>query len=104
MNAVELIWSKQAREDLLDLYVSIGLEQPSAAEDLFDKIEAKVTGLIRFPRLGPRRPEIRPATRILIQGPFLILYETHPDTDLGPVRSVQIVRVLDGRRDLARLF
>jgi plasmid stabilization system protein ParE len=33
-----------------------------------------------------------------------ILFETHPDTDEGPVDEVEIIRVVDGRRDLTRLF
>ena len=37
----ELIWSNQARNDLLEIYVMIGLEQPRAAERYFDRIEAK---------------------------------------------------------------
>ena len=56
------------------------------------------------PRLGPRRPEIRPTTRVLVEAPYLILYETVPDADDQPVSEVEIVRVLDGRRDLGSLF
>jgi toxin ParE1/3/4 len=40
----------------------------------------------------------------LVEGPYLILYETHPETDDGPIDWVGIVRVVDGRRDLARLI
>ena len=54
--------------------------------------------------MGPRRPEIRPAARMLVDGPYLILYQTHPDTDDGQVDAVEIVRVVDGRRDLTILF
>ena len=39
---IELVWSNQARTDLLDIYVLIGLEQPAAAERYLDRIEAKV--------------------------------------------------------------
>jgi len=39
-----------------------------------------------------------------VQGPYLILYETHPDADEGPVEEVEIVPVVDGRRDLESLF
>jgi toxin ParE1/3/4 len=39
----------------------------------------------------------------LIEGSYLILYETHPDTDEGPVEAVEIVRVVHGRRDLRSL-
>src|SRR5271169_6494136 len=36
-------------------------------------------------------------------GPYLILFETGPDTDEGPVDAVEILRVVDGRRDLTNL-
>jgi toxin ParE1/3/4 len=42
--------------------------------------------------------------RMLVEGPYLILFETHPDTNEGPVDRVEIVRVVDGRRDLTDLF
>jgi toxin ParE1/3/4 len=99
-----LIWRSQAREDLLLIYEFVGLDNPAAAERLFAAIEDKTTLLIHHPRIGPRRPDIRPATRLLLEGPYLILYETHPDTDDGPIAEVEIVRVVDGRRDLTRPF
>jgi toxin ParE1/3/4 len=34
-----------------------------------------------------RRPEIAPSTRMLVEGVYLILYETHPDTDEGAGRG-----------------
>lgn len=46
------------------------------------------------PRMGVRRSVL----------PFVLLYEAIPDTDDGPVEWVEIVRVVDGRRDLNRLF
>jgi toxin ParE1/3/4 len=56
------------------------------------------------PRLGPRRADIRPTLRVLVEGPYLILYETAPDSDEAVVEQIDIVRVVDGRRDLAALF
>jgi toxin ParE1/3/4 len=41
---------------------------------------------------------------MLVEGPYLILYEAHPDTDEGLIDEVEIVRVVDGRRDLTSLF
>lgn len=41
---------------------------------------------------------------MLVEAPYLILYRTDPDTDDGPVNAVEIVRIVDGRRDLAGLF
>jgi toxin ParE1/3/4 len=100
----KLTWSAQAHDDLLDIYVLIGLEQPAAAERTFDRIEAKVELLRSQPRMGVRRPDIRESTRMLVEHPYLILYATEPDTDEGPIDSVEIVRIVDGRRELSRLF
>ncbi|MGD0683225.1 MAG: hypothetical protein ABR990_14385 [Terracidiphilus sp.] len=50
------------------------------------------------------RSEIRPSSRMLVEGPYLILYETHPDCDDGGIDEVEIVRIVDGRRNLKNLF
>lgn len=70
---------------------------------MIDRLEERVRELEAFPRLGSRRPEIRQSARALSAPPYLILYETVPDTDEGPLRSVEIVRVVDARRDLDAL-
>jgi toxin ParE1/3/4 len=102
--AADLVWRPRAREDLLNIYEFIALDDQAAAERLITSIEAKAAMLARYPRMGLRRPEIRKTTRILVEGPYLILYETHPNTDEGPIDSVEIVRVVDGRRELRRPF
>jgi len=102
--APRLYWTNQAREDLLDIYVLIGLEQPAAAERYFDRIEAKAALLVSQPRMGVRRPDIRQAMRMLVEAPYLILYRTEPDTDDGPVEMIEIVRVVDGHRELSHIF
>jgi toxin ParE1/3/4 len=101
---VDLVWTRQAREDLIEIYTYIGLESPSAAERIFDAVQSKIELLADFPRLGVRRPDIRPSTRLLVQGPYLILYETHPDSDEGHIDAVEIVRIVDGRRNLKDIF
>ncbi|MEA2942310.1 MAG: toxin ParE1/3/4 [Bradyrhizobium sp.] len=100
----ELVWSNQARIDLLEIYVMIGLEQPAAAERYFDRIEEKASLLKSQPRMGVRRSDIRPSMRMLVETPYLILYRTDPDKDDGPIGAVEIVRVVDGRRDLSGIF
>jgi toxin ParE1/3/4 len=102
--AVELIWSAQARTDLLDIYVRIGRGRRDAADRFLDRIEEKAILLTTQPRLGVRRSDIRSRTRMLVEAPYLLLYETIPNTDEGPVRVVEIVRVVDGRRDLKAMF
>ena len=101
---VNLVWTPQAREDLIEIYTYIALDNPSAAERVFDAVSEKVTLLAQHPRLGIRRREIRPTTRVLVEGPYLILYETHPNSEEGPIEEVQIVRILDGRRHLKNIL
>jgi toxin ParE1/3/4 len=98
-----VVWSPDAREDLFEIYETICLDNPAAAERLVSGIERKVERLAAQPRLGPRRPEIRPATRQLVERPYLIFYENHPDTDDGPIDTISIVRIIHGHRDLTHL-
>ena len=93
-----LVWTPRAREDLLDIYVFIGLDNPDAAERIYTAIEAQAELLTVYPRLGVRRPEIADTARVLIEGAYLLLYENHPDTDDGPVDEVEIVRLFMGTR------
>ncbi|MEZ5891332.1 MAG: type II toxin-antitoxin system RelE/ParE family toxin [Xanthobacteraceae bacterium] len=58
--AIKLVWSNQAREDLLDIYVLIGLDDPAAAERYFDRIDAKIEILQLQPRIGVRLPTLGP--------------------------------------------
>ena len=90
----DLLWGPQAREDLLEIYISIGIDNPDAAKRLYTAMESKANLLVSHPRLGVRRREIQRSARILMEGAYLLLYETHPDTDDGPIESVEIVRVV----------
>jgi len=96
---------RPARDDLLNIYVLIGLEQPAAARNvILIAFESKVELLRSQPRMGVRRSDIRGSMQMLVEFPYLILYSTAHDTDKGPVNEVQIVRILDGRRELSHLF
>ncbi len=91
----------RADEDLLQIYIDVGLEDPKKAERAFLSVRARIESLGQFPRSGFRRPELGKGTRVLIEGAYLILYRTLPDTDEGELRSVDVMRVLHGRRDVA---
>ncbi len=100
----ELVWRPQALEDLRDIYVTIGIDNEEAAERVYSALEVCAGMLPDFPRMGPRRPEITLTARILVEGSYLVLYELNPDTEDGPVDSVEVVRTIHGHRDLTRLF
>ncbi|MBB3444580.1 type II toxin-antitoxin system RelE/ParE family toxin [Rhizobium sp. BK379] len=101
---VKLLWTSKARADVKNIYIHIGKEQPRSAEKYFANFRRKVELLIEHPLLGERHQEVFRTARMLVEAPFVILYETRPDTDDGPIDTVEIVRVVDGRRDLSALF
>ena len=104
--AAEVLWTPKAEEDLVDLHAFIALDNEEAADRLIERIQAAADLISHYPRLGRRRPEIEPSFRMVNEGPYLILYETFPDTDTDavPVSTVFIIRVIDGRRDLSAVF
>jgi toxin ParE1/3/4 len=102
--AIELVWTPLAEEDLLEIYCFIALDSPIAADRILTRLQSSIEMLLLNPRIFARRPDIWPSARVLVEGPYLVLYEIHPDTDSGLVDEVEIVRVVDGRRDLKNLF
>ena len=100
----ELAWSNQARTYLLDIYVLIGIERPAAAEALFlpDRSQGQVAAIAA---MHGRMPHRRSAVNANAgRGTLPDFIRTVPDTDEGPVGTVEIIRVIDGRRDLVGLF
>ena len=93
-----------AERDLEDIWLAIAADSPKSATRILRAIDARIAQLAAHPRLGPRRKDIRAAMRMLVEASYLILYETLPDADEGHVERVEIVRVIDGRRDFARLL
>lgn len=94
--SASLRWTPQAQEDLFEIYCLIGLDNPAAAGRIVTVIEERIETLAKYPRMGRRRPDIRPCMRLLVKTPYLILYNTEPDTDQGAVKVVNIVRIVDG--------
>ena len=92
-----LDYTKEAREDLLDLWGHIAADRSeNFADRILDRITEACDVLADHPELGRARPEIDPEARALVVERWLALYRLKPD---GP----QIVRVVDGARDLSRI-
>jgi toxin ParE1/3/4 len=96
--------SPQAALDIEDIWRTIAADNPAAATKIVRALGTRIAQLAQHPQMGPRRPDIKPAARMLVEGTYLILFETHPDTDDGPIDHIEIVRDVDGRRDLTSLF
>jgi toxin ParE1/3/4 len=90
-------YTRHAREDLFDIWLYIAARHSDAfADAIYDRIEESCARLARHPQLGRARPEIAPEARALVIERWLALYRL---TDHG----AQIVRIVDGARDLAAI-
>ena len=95
----KIVVSRRAREDLKRIWRHIALDSVAAADRVLLAIAAKVERLETFPRLGPARDDIRSGVRMLVHGPRLGLYDHDAVAD-----EVEVVTVVEGMRDLDRLF
>jgi toxin ParE1/3/4 len=89
--------SDRAKLDLLRIYRYLAGRNPTAANNLVERIDANFENLARFPFIGKERSSLAPGLRCLIVGLHLIFYIL--DTD-----RITIVRVIDGRMDVDEEF
>jgi toxin ParE1/3/4 len=103
---IRIVYTRRAEDELRAIwrYIAVDNGNELAADRILLAISEKVELLRDHPRLGPRRSDIADGVRLLVERHFLLLYETHPNTDEGPVEAVEIVSIVDGRRDLTELF
>ena len=93
----KLHYTRRAREDLLDIWLYIAARNSEALADaIYDRIEESCAHLGRHPKIGQARPEIAADARVLVIERWLALYRI---TEYG----AQIVRIIDGARDLAAI-
>lgn len=91
----DVIVSRRAEEELREIWRWIALDSPDAADRVLLRIDTKLQALRDFPDIGTIRDDIRPGVRMLVEGNYLLLYE-HREVD----GLVELVSVVDGRRDL----
>jgi toxin ParE1/3/4 len=89
-------FTHRARQDLLDIWLYIAPQNPVAADRVFDRIEESCQLLKEHPELGRARPEIAGDARALVIDRWLALYRLIE-------HGVQVVRIIDGSRDLMKL-
>ena len=92
-----VFFTRQARGDLIDIWLHSAAGDPGAADRVLDRLELAAMNLTENPQMGPARDDIRRGLRYLVTGTFLILYQVVEG-------GVEIVRVVHGRRDLFGLF
>jgi toxin ParE1/3/4 len=95
----ELFLSHRAEADLREIWRYIATGNPAAADRVLLRIDEKLQILRRFPEIGPTRNDIRRGMRMLVEGNYLLLYEYDSKKD-----EVDLIAVVDGRRELSGLF
>jgi toxin ParE1/3/4 len=95
----ELFVSRRADADLREIWRYIASDNPAAADRVLLRIDAKLQILRRFPQIGALRNDIRRGMRMLVEGNYLLLYEYDSRKD-----EVDLIAVIDGRRELSDLF
>jgi len=87
-------FTNSAEADLLELWLNIAEENPVAADESLDSIQATVSLLGTQPEMGRARPELADGLRSFpTRTPYIIFYV--PDGD-----DLLVVRVLHHARDI----
>lgn len=93
----QVAWAEAARRDLEELVTRIALDSPPAAARVLDRLEQRAAALETAPRQGHVVPELArfgiPTFRELAARPHRLFYRVTG-------RTVVVLAVLDGRRDL----
>ena len=93
-------WAASAADDIAKIAAYVATDSVESARRLVDRIESAVSALDHHPLRGRRVPELARfgihAFRELICGPYRIVYRVEG-------RTVGVLGVFDGRRDLSDL-
>ena len=96
--SVQIRFSESAKQDLRDIWRGLAeYSGLSFADSTLAKIESKFQLLAQFPSSGRVRDELLVGLRSYPAGDFVIFYQILETT-------VEVVRVLHGRRDLDVIF
>jgi plasmid stabilization system protein ParE len=95
---LQLEWSPEADADLIEVW-QYGAERfsPEKADAHLRDIEHFVDRVTMFPLMSDDRAQLRPGLRSVVVYPTVVFFRIRS-------RSIQIVRVVSGRRNLAALF
>ena len=92
-------WSPEALGDLAEIWnYHLNNAGREAANNVVRQIDKACRLLQEHPLAGRARDEVRPRLRSFAAAPHVVFYRVNQD------RVAQIVRVLDGRRDLEEIF
>lgn len=88
---VRIVRTRQAREDVLDIWDYVAANNVEAADSLVRRLDQVVRLLSEHPGLGSRQDKYRDGLRCLPAGNYLIFYDLIPG-------AVRVLRILHGAR------
>ena len=91
-----VVRSRQADEDLYDIWSYIEKDNARAANALIDEFTQKFELLAEHTGLGTSRPKIHPSLRFFPVGRYLIVFRRMED-------GIEVVRVVHGARSFKKL-
>jgi toxin ParE1/3/4 len=93
-----VVWSPESEDDLLSIWRSGASRfSPAVADKHLRDIHRAATRLASTPRMGRERGDLRPGIREIVIYPTVLFYRVSH-------QRVEVVRVVDGRSDLASIF
>ena len=93
----EIRISPRASSDLVEIWSYIADDSVANADAFIDKLDETIEALANQPGSGRRREELAPGILSFPFGRYIIFYRPCQD-------AIEIVRVLDGARDIQTIF
>lgn len=87
------IRTAKAEEDLIEIWIYIAADNPTASDSLLEQIDTKCQMLADNPELGQPRPDIAPGLRYFPVARYLIFYQNIS-------KGIEVVRVVHGAKYL----
>ena len=92
------IWSPEAKEDLFDIWNYVWLDANAViADKLLKEIDGACFVLGAWPEYGRARNDVRKGLRSIVVSRYVVFYRVTKN-------AIEIVRVLDERRDVQTIF
>ena len=89
--------TRQAEQDLIQVWRHIARDDPKAADRVLDELERRSNLLSWYPEIGRKRPDIALDLRYVPSGNYLILHRVVE-------QHVEVVRYVHGRRNLRQVI
>ena len=86
-----LEWRPQASADLVEIVAYIADDNPDAAQELKDEIEAKADKLPDHPRLYKPSVRVKGLRELIVRTNYIVFYRESPEL-------VEVVNVIHARR------